>query len=45
MPGPEHIEVALPKLDSIDDPRGGAVAWALLVVIAAVVAGVLLTVF
>lgn len=44
MAEPEHVTVALPELDRIDDPRGGAVAWALLVVIATLVAGVLLAV-
>lgn len=39
MIGPEHIESRLPQLDRNDDPRGGAVAWALLAVGAALVAG------
>jgi hypothetical protein len=41
---PEHIEVDLPRLDRSDDPRGGAVAWALLAVSVALVAGTLLVV-
>jgi hypothetical protein len=41
---PEHIEIDLPRLDRGDDPRGGAVAWALLVVGVALVAGTLLAV-
>jgi hypothetical protein len=41
---PEHIEIELPRLDRRDDPRGGAVAWALLVVGVALVAGTLLAV-
>lgn len=44
MTEPEQVKVALHELDRRDDPRGGAVAWALLVVIAALVAGVLLAV-
>lgn len=40
----DHIEVALPELDCTDDPRGGAVAWALLVVGVALVGGILLAV-
>jgi hypothetical protein len=41
---PEHIEIDLPPLDRRDDPGGGAVAWALLVVGVALVAGALLVV-
>jgi hypothetical protein len=44
MIDPEHIEIDLPRLDRRDDPRGGAVAWALLVVGVALVAGTLLAV-
>ncbi len=44
MTEPEQVKVALHELDCIDDPRGGAAAWALLVVIAALIAGVLLAV-
>lgn len=40
----EHIKFDLPRLDRRDDPRGGAVAWALLAVGVAMVAGILLTV-
>jgi hypothetical protein len=35
---------SLPKLDRTDDPQGGAAAWAVLVVAAALVAGVALAV-
>ncbi|MDT7711783.1 MAG: hypothetical protein QOG46_472 [Pseudonocardiales bacterium] len=41
---PEHIESCLPELDRTDDPRGGAVAWALLAVGVVVVAGIVLAV-
>jgi hypothetical protein len=41
---PEHIEFDLPRLDRKDDPRGGAVAWALLAVSAALVIGTILAV-
>ena len=41
---PEHIQVDLPQLDRRDDPRGGAVAWALLAVGVALVASILLAV-
>jgi hypothetical protein len=34
-------ELDLPELDRADDPRGGAVAWALLAVGAALIAGVI----
>jgi hypothetical protein len=40
--GPAHIESNLPQLDRKDDPRGGAVAWALLAVGTAVLAGTIL---
>jgi len=40
----EHVESALPELDRTDDPRGGAVAWALLAVGGTLVAGILLAV-
>ncbi len=38
----EHVDSDLPELDRTDDPRGGAVAWALLAVGVALVAGILL---
>jgi hypothetical protein len=41
---PEHVAPDLPELDRRDDPRGGAVAWALLAVGVALVAGILLAV-
>ena len=40
----EHVEFDLPQLDRADDPRGGAVAWALLALSGTLVAGILLTV-
>jgi hypothetical protein len=40
---PDHIEFDLPQLDRMDDPRGGAVAWALLTVGATLIIGILLT--
>jgi hypothetical protein len=40
----EHRESRLPELSHTDDPRGGAVVWALLAVSVAVVVGILLTV-
>ncbi len=39
----EHLESSLPELDHTNDPRGGAIAWALLTVIATVVVSILLT--
>jgi hypothetical protein len=42
MTEPEHVKAALVKLDYMDDPRGGAVAWALLVVGMTLIAGILL---
>lgn len=41
---PEHVASDLPELDRTDDPRGGAVAWALLAVGVALIAGILLAV-
>ncbi|MGH3773002.1 MAG: hypothetical protein ACRDRW_16685 [Pseudonocardiaceae bacterium] len=41
---PEHIASDLPELDRTDDPRGGAVAWALLTVAVVLVAGIFLSV-
>ncbi|MFZ0120739.1 MAG: hypothetical protein WAN20_06180 [Pseudonocardiaceae bacterium] len=40
----EHLESRLPALNHADDPRGGAVVWALLAVSVAMVVGILLTV-
>jgi hypothetical protein len=37
-----YVTSDLPELDRTDDPRGGAVAWALLVVGAALVIGTIL---
>lgn len=39
---PEHLESTMPKLDQTEDPRGGAVAWALLVMGAVLIAGIVL---
>ncbi|MBV8542073.1 MAG: hypothetical protein JO063_05670 [Pseudonocardiales bacterium] len=39
---PEHVASDLPELDRTDDPRGGAVAWALLAVVVALVGGIIL---
>jgi hypothetical protein len=41
---PEHSASNLPELDRTDDPRGGAVAWALLAVGAALMGGILVMV-
>ncbi|MCA1837076.1 MAG: hypothetical protein LC721_12425 [Actinobacteria bacterium] len=38
----EHLKSTLPKLDQTEDPRGGAVALALLVMGAALIAGIVL---
>ncbi|MGH3870554.1 MAG: hypothetical protein ACRDSR_03400 [Pseudonocardiaceae bacterium] len=40
----ERIKAVLPELDYTDDPRGGAVAWALLVVGMALIVGILVAV-
>jgi hypothetical protein len=40
--GRERLKSTLPKLDQTEDPRGGAVAWALLVMSAALIAGIVL---
>lgn len=37
----ERICSDLPELDQSDDPRGGAAAWALLAVSAALIAGII----
>jgi hypothetical protein len=44
MTEPHHIASGLPELDRTDDPRGGAVAWALLAVSAASAVGVILAI-
>ncbi|MDQ3762007.1 MAG: hypothetical protein M3460_10015 [Actinomycetota bacterium] len=44
MSEPDHVESDLPELDRTDDPRGGAVAWALLAVGLVLVAGIVLAV-
>ena len=40
MAEPRRISANLPELDRLDDPRGGAVAWALLVVITILITGI-----
>jgi formate hydrogenlyase subunit 3/multisubunit Na+/H+ antiporter MnhD subunit len=40
----EHAAFNLPELDRTDDPRGGAVAWALLAVGVVVLGGIFLLV-
>ncbi|MGH3754111.1 MAG: hypothetical protein ACRDRP_15720 [Pseudonocardiaceae bacterium] len=40
---PDHIEFDLPQLDRTDDPQGGAAAWAVLAVVAALVIGTLIS--
>lgn len=40
--GRKHLKSTLPKLDQTEDPRGGAIAWALLVMGAALIAGIVL---
>ncbi len=42
MTEPEHLKTDLPELDRTDDPRGGAVGWALLAVGVAVTVSILL---
>jgi hypothetical protein len=37
----EHLEPGLPELDHTDDPRGAALAWALLAVGVVVIVGIL----
>lgn len=41
---PEDVASGSPELDREDDPRGGALAWALLAVGVALLAGILLLV-
>jgi hypothetical protein len=38
---PKHLKSTLPKLDQTEDPRGGAVAWALVMGVA-LIAGIVL---
>jgi hypothetical protein len=40
MTGPGRVSSDLPELDRADDPRGGAVIWALFIVAATVVAAI-----
>ncbi|HKR51383.1 MAG TPA: hypothetical protein VJT72_17730 [Pseudonocardiaceae bacterium] len=40
----QYFPTALSELDCLEDPRGGAVAWALLVVAATLIASVTLIV-
>ncbi len=39
---PKGVASDLPDLDRLDDPRGGAAVWALLMVSAPVIAGVII---
>jgi hypothetical protein len=39
---PEHTKSDLPQLDRENDPRGGAIAWALLTVAAVLIIGIIL---
>jgi hypothetical protein len=41
---PKHMKSDLPQLDRKDDPHGGAIAWALLAVGAALIACTILVV-
>ncbi|MCA1834867.1 MAG: hypothetical protein LC721_00460 [Actinobacteria bacterium] len=43
MAEPRRISSDLPQLDRTDDPRGGSVAWAVLIVITAMIAGVVMS--
>ncbi len=43
MTKPKYTEFELPRLDRRDDPRGGAIAWALLAVGVTLITSVLLT--
>jgi hypothetical protein len=38
-----RVSSGLPELDKRDDPRGGAVAWALLTVAVALIVGIIVT--
>jgi hypothetical protein len=40
----ERLESSLPELDHTNDPRGGAIVWALLTVSVAVIVAILLSV-
>lgn len=44
MTEPKHTEFDLPRLDRRDDPRGGAIAWALLAVGVTLITSIILTV-
>jgi hypothetical protein len=44
MSEPGHVASDLPELDRNGDPRGGAVAWALLAVCVALTVGTILAV-
>jgi hypothetical protein len=43
MAEPRHLSADSPQLDRTDDPRGGAVAWALLVVMTVLIAGIVVS--
>jgi hypothetical protein len=44
MTEPEHTDCDLPQLHRRDDPRGGAVVWALLAVGVVLVTGIIVAV-
>jgi len=43
MAEPLRVSSDLPQLDRTDDPRGGSVAWAVLIVTTAMIAGVVMS--
>ncbi|MBV8994619.1 MAG: hypothetical protein JO287_13190 [Pseudonocardiales bacterium] len=43
MAEPRRVSSDLPQLDRTDDPRGGPVAWAVLIVATAMIAGVVMS--
>lgn len=43
MAEPRRLSADSPQLDRTDDPRGGAVAWAVLVVITVLIAGIVVS--
>ena len=45
MAEPMRVSSDLPELDRTDDPRGGAVIWALFIVTAALIAGVVVIIW
>lgn len=43
MAKPPCVSAELPQLDRAEDPRGGSVAWALLAVTTALIAGIVVS--